>query len=77
MSQLPAILKELNKPESYLHIGGLLSWHEPLCKKFTEDEMNILGWISSRDWMPDEKFCFACAEFYRKGSAWKFPSARV
>lgn len=76
MTRLPAILNEINNHESNLHIGGLLSWHEPLCKKFSEDELDILGWISSRDWMPNEKFCAECAELYKKGSAWKFPSAR-
>lgn len=48
----------------------------PLCKKFSEDEMEIIGWISSRSWHPNEKFCAECAEFYEKDSAWKQPSSR-
>lgn len=76
MGQLPAILKELNVPDSVLHIGGVLSFMQPLCEKFSEDEADILGWVSSREWNPNEKFCRECAEFYQKGWAWKPPSAR-
>lgn len=72
----PAILKESNNSESQFHIGGIGNFMQPLCGKFSEDEMDILGWISSRKWKPNEKFCAACAEFYEKGLAWKFPSMR-
>lgn len=74
--QTPAMLKELNNPDSSFHIGGIGSFMQPLCEKFSEDEMDILGWISSRNWSPDEKFCVKCAEFYKKGAAWKFLSQR-
>ena len=75
MGQFPSILKELKNPDSVLHIGGILSGDEPLCKKFTDREMDLIGWVS-RDWHPNEKFCRECAELYEKGSAWKPPSAR-
>lgn len=76
MGQLPSILKELNNPESLLHIGGVLSGDEPLCKRNSGDEMDLVGWVSSRSWNPNEKFCPECAELYEKGSAWKFSSQR-
>lgn len=72
----PAILKEMNNPDSPLHIGGIGNFLQPLCEKFSDNEMDILGWISSRGWKPNEKFCAECAEFYEKGFAWKFPSGR-
>lgn len=72
----PAILKEMKNPDSPLHIGGIGNFLQPLCEKFSEDEMDILGWIASRKWKPNENFCAACAEFYEKGWAWKFPSSR-
>ena len=74
--QEPAILKELNNPESLLHIGGIGNFMQPLCEKFAEDEMDILGWVSSRGWHPNENFCRECAELYEKGRARKFPFAR-
>ncbi|MCD9188363.1 MAG: hypothetical protein LUM44_18240 [Pyrinomonadaceae bacterium] len=72
----PAILKEMKNPDSQFHIGGIGNFLQPLCEKFSEDEMDILGWISSRKWKPNEKFCAACAGLYEKGLAWKFPSSR-
>lgn len=72
----PAILKELNNPDSLLHIGGLGSSMQPLCEKFSDNEMNILGWVSSRGWKPNDEFCAECAELYEKGLAWKFLSGR-
>lgn len=74
--QTPAILKELNNPGSQLHIGGIGDFMQPLCKKFSENEMDILGWISSRGWQPNEKFCLECAELYEQGLARKFPSQK-
>lgn len=72
----PAILKEMNNPDSPLHIGGIGNFLQPLCEKFSEDEMNIRAWISSRGWKPNEKFCVECAELYHQGLAWKFSSQR-
>ncbi len=72
----PAILKEIKNPDSPFHIGGIGNFMQPLCEKFGEDEMDILGWIPSRQWKPNEKFCAVCAGFYEKGLAWKYPSAR-
>lgn len=72
----PAILKELNNSDSPFHIGGIGNFLEPLCKKFTEEEMNIRAWISNRGWKPNEKFCSECAELYQQGLAWKFSSSR-
>ncbi|HMS39914.1 MAG TPA: hypothetical protein PKE69_06800 [Pyrinomonadaceae bacterium] len=74
--QEPSILKERNNPESLEHIGGLGNFMQPLCKKFSDDEMDIIGWVSSRGWKPNDKFCRECAELYEKGLAWKFPSGR-
>jgi len=76
MGQHPAILKELNNSEPTLHIGGILNFTEPLCEGISENEVDILGWISSRNWQPNEKFCSRCAELYKKGLAWKMPSSR-
>lgn len=72
----PAILKEMNNPDSPLHISGIGNFMQPLCEKFSEDEMDILGWVSNRKWKPNEKFCAACAGLYEKGWAWKFPTSR-
>lgn len=74
--QSPSILKELNNPDSPLHIGGLENFLQPLCENFSEDEMDILGWVSRRGWMPNEKFCRECAGLYKDGTGWKFPSQR-
>ena len=74
--QEPAILKEMNNPDSPLHIGGLGNFMKPLCEKFSEDEMDILAWVSSRGWSPGENFCRECAELFEKGLAWKFSTAR-
>lgn len=74
--QSPSILKESKNPDSPFHIGGIGSFMQPLCENFTEDETDLTGWISSRDWMPNERFCAECAELYRNDSAWKFPSGR-
>lgn len=74
--QTPAILKEIKNPDSPFHIGGIGSFMQPLCEKFSENEMNILGWVSSRGWQPDDEFCPKCSEFYEKGVAWKLPSQR-
>ena len=74
--QAPSILKEMNNPESLQHIGGIGNFMQPLCGKFPEDEMDILGWVSSRGWKPNEKFCRECAGLYEKGLEWKFSSAR-
>jgi hypothetical protein len=76
MGQFPSILKESNNPDAPLHIGGVLSFMQPLCKKISDDEMDLTGWISSRGWTPNESFCPECTEFYQRGLAWKFPSAR-
>ena len=75
--QEPAILKELNNPEAPFHIGRIGSFMEPLCKKLSEDETDILGWITRRDQtIPRENICPECFEFYERGLAWKPPSAR-
>lgn len=74
--QIPAILKEMNISDSPFHIGGIGNFMQPLCGKFAGNEMDILGWVSSRGWKPNEEFCAECSEFYKKGLAWKFPYAR-
>jgi len=77
MGQFPAVLKELNNPDSLIHIGGVLSFMEPLCKQLTDDETDILGWITIRHQaVPRENACPACLELYEQGLAWKPPSAR-
>ncbi len=76
MGQLPAILKELKNPDSVLHIGGILSGDEPLCSKFSRYESDLVGWVSSRGWNPDEKFCEECAELYKQGEAYLIKSKR-
>lgn len=74
--QSPSILKELRNPGSPLHIGGIGSVMQTLCEKFSEVDANLIGWISSHDWKPNEKFCTKCAELYEQGLAWKFPWSR-
>jgi len=74
--QSPSLLKEINHPDAPFHIGGIGNFMQPLCEKLSEDEMEIVGWVSSRGWNPNEKFCFECAELYKNGAAWKFPFQR-
>ena len=57
------MLKELDNPDAPLHIGGR-NFMQPLCEKFTEDETEIYGWVSSRGWKPNEKFCAKCSELF-------------
>ena len=76
MGHFPAVLKELNKSYPVLHIGGVLSFMEPLCKKLSDDETDILGWITNRhQTIPRENVCPECFELYEQGLAWKPPSA--
>lgn len=74
MGQHPPIFKEVNNPDSPHHIGRLLNGLEPLCKKFSESEMDLIGWVSSRGWNPGENYCAECAELYKQGLAWTIAS---
>jgi hypothetical protein len=72
MGHFPAVLKELNNPGSLKHIGGVWNFMQPLCEKFSGDEMDIVGWISRRDQkIPRENVCCECFELYARGLAWK------
>lgn len=76
MPPAPPIFKEINNPDSPLHLGRVLGKGlEPLCGKLPESELDLIAWVSSRGWSPNENYCKECAELYRKGLAWKFPSS--
>lgn len=69
MAHPPSILKESKNLDSPFHIGGVGNFMQPLCEKLTEDETEIDGWISSRGWKPNEKFCAKCSGLY---DPWKY-----
>lgn len=75
MGQLPPIFKEISDPDAPLHLGAVLGGCEPLCGSRPENEMDLIGWVSTRGWSPNERFCPECAERYRRGRAWNPPSA--
>lgn len=75
MGQLPPIFEEVNNPDAPRHLGRFLGGMKPLCGKFPESEMDLIAWVSSRGWNPGDNYCAECAELYRKGLAWKFPSS--
>ncbi len=77
MGHFPAVLKELNNPDSLIHVGGVWNFMQALCEKISEDEMNIIGWIERRDQnIPRENLCSECFELYAQGLAWKPSRAR-
>ncbi|MGI9055350.1 MAG: hypothetical protein ACR2F2_06050 [Pyrinomonadaceae bacterium] len=43
MERFPTVLKEVSNPDLPLHIGGILSGDEPMCKKISECEKDLIG----------------------------------
>ena len=70
MGHFASCLKELNNPDSLIHVGSFFNFMEPICQKFSEDEADILGWLNRRQPIAPETACPECLELHLQGKSY-------
>lgn len=70
MGHFASRLKELDNPDSPIHIGSLFNFMQLICQKFSENEMDILGWLNRRQPIPPETACPECLELHLQGKSY-------
>lgn len=72
MGHFASRLKEYNNPDSLIHIGSVHNFMQPICQKFSEDEMDILGWLNRRQPISSETACPECLELHMQGKSYDY-----
>ena len=72
MGHFAARLKEFNNPESPIHVGSFYNFMQPICQKFSENEMDILGWLNRRQPISPETACPECLELHLQGKSYDY-----
>lgn len=70
MGHFASRLKELNNPDSLIHVGSVHNFLQPICRKFSENEMDILGWLNRRQPISPETACPECLELHLQGKSY-------
>jgi len=72
MGHFASRLKEFNDPDSLIHIGSVFNFMEPICQRFSEDEMDILGWLNRQQMISPETACPECLELHMQGKSYDY-----
>jgi len=72
MGHLASYLILKDKSDTKRHIGSIFNFMQPICGKFTEDQMDILSWIAHPyQSISSDGICPECFDFYQQGKAYK------
>ncbi len=70
MGHFASRLKEYNNPDSPIHAGSLSNFMQPIYRKFSESEMDIIAWLNRRQPISPETACPKCLELHLQGKSY-------